>query len=565
MNREPLWKRLLPMWMHSWVRWGLYASIIGAVIALGAGFFYFRQASQYDLAAVANLPAGTVFHDREDREILLPGAGGRQQLTRDEIPDFLVKCLLAREDARFYEHPGIDIRGLVRATARNLRDRNFTQGGSTISMQLTRNSYEGMSGKTLHRKFLEIALTLRVERHYSKDEILAHYLNRIYFGAGAYGVEQAARTYFGVSASDLNDGECAMIVGIIRGPHIFSPFRNYESAVEQRDQTLARMLTSGEIDEARHQAILEEPVRLLDESVRESQSSFAMRAVRRELDRIIDREIGDVSGALHVFTTLDSNWQARLERDLAHVIGALEKERAWPHPTHASHTSGSEIDYLQFAAITLETRSGQAMAWVGGRDISHSGVDRTRSRRDLGTAFEPWVAAAAAERGKLVFPGRVIHTGRQIGSAEVERISRRFGITGKFADGEDLFRGWVASTPQEIATALATIGNKGQKPRTYFIREIRDASGKTVYQAKPHLTKAVGPEAASEALRVFQSRSGTQCFTGFTGNERDAWALRLGPNGATVIWIGFDQPQAITSPTRLNKLLEDLTTRLGNN
>jgi len=566
MNREPLWKRLLPMWLHSWVRWALYASVTGVVIALGVGFFYFHLAGRYNLDAISDTPVGTVFHDREDREILLSGAGGRQQLGRDEIPDFLVKCLLAREDARFYEHPGIDLRGLARATVRNIRDRDFTQGGSTISMQLARNSYEGMSGKTLHRKFLEIALTFRVEGRYSKDEILAHYLNRIYFGAGAYGVEQAARTYFGVSASELNDGECALIVGIIRGPHIFSPFRNYESAIEQRDQTLDRMLTNGEIDEARHQGILDEPIRLLGESVRESQSSFAMRAVRRELDRIIDRELGHVTGTLlHVFTTLDSNWQSRLERDLADAVGAIENERGWPHPTHAGHSSGSEIGYLQFAAITLETRTGQAMAWVGGRDISHSGVDRTRSRRDLGGAFEPWVAAAAAERSKLVFPGRVIQTGRQIGSTEVERVARRCGISGPFADGEDLFRGWVAATPQEIATALATLGNKGQKPRPYFIREIRDASGDTIYQAKPYHTNAIGPEAANEALRVFQTRSSTRCFTGFTGNERDAWALRLGPNGATVIWIGFDQPQAITTPTRLNKLLDDLTTRLGNN
>ena len=565
MNREPLWKRLLPLWLHSWVRWGFYASVSGVVIALGVGFFYFHLASRYDLAAVGDTPAGTVFHDREDRVILLPGASGRQQLTRHEIPDFLVKCLLAREDARFYAHPGIDVRGLLRATVRNISDRNFTQGGSTISMQLTRNSYDGMSGKTLHRKFLEIALTLRVENHYTKDEILAHYLNRIYFGAGAYGIEQAARTYFGISASELNDGESAMIVGIIRGPHVFSPFRNYEAALEQRDQTLVRMLTSGEIDTDRHQAILEQPIRLLDESVRESQSSFAMRAVRRELDRIIDREIGDVSGALHVFTTLDSEWQARLERDLAHIIGALESERNWPHPTHGDHEAGAPTDYLQFAAITLETRTGQAMAWIGGRDISHSGVDRTRARRDVGSAFEPWVAAAAAERGKLVFPGRALQTGRQIGPDEVERIVRRCGITGPFTEGEDLFRGWVASTSREIATALATIGNQGQKPRTYFIREIRDASGKTLYQGKAHHTQAIGPEAASEALRVFQRRSGTRHFTGFTGNQCDAWALRLGPNGSTVIWIGFDQPQAITSPTRLNKLLENLTTQLGNN
>lgn len=563
MNREPLWKRLLPIWLHSWVRWGLYSILAAVVIAIGCGFFYFQSASRFDLAAIAEMPHGTVFHDRDGHEILLPGANGNRQLTREEIPDFLVKSLLAREDARFYEHRGIDFRGLTRAATRNLRDRNFTQGGSTISMQLTRNSYQGMRGKTLHRKFLEIALTLRVESRYSKNEILAYYLNRIYFGAGAHGVEQAARTYFGMSAADLNEGECAMIVGIIRGPHIFSPFRNFDSAIEQRDQTLNRLLASGEINESRRQEILAQPIRLLDENLRESHASFAMGAVRRELDRIIDRELDGNSGALHVFTTLDSNWQAYLEREINQMINALETEKHWTHPTANEHTSTNKPAYLQYAAVTLETRTGEIMTWIGGRDISHSGVDRARSRRDLGNIFEPWIAAAAAERGKLVFPNRPIQTGRQIGPEEVERIARRCGINGPFANGEDVFRGWVASTTSEVATALATLGNQGLKPQPYFIREIRDSSGKTLYQKTPNHSKALGAEAAKESLRVFNNHSGNRTFFGFTGNERDAWALRLGPNGATVIWIGFDQPKAITTPTRLHEILSDLTKRLN--
>ena len=562
MNREPLWKRCLPVWLHSWVRWAFYATILIIVATAGIAFFYHQLAGDYDLAEVANVPPGTIFYDRDGREILLPGADNTRQLTRAEIPNFLVACLLAREDARFHQHPGIDVRGILRATARNIRDRSYTQGASTISMQLTRNSYDGMRGKTLHRKLLEIALTLRVEARYSKDEILAHYLNRIYFGAGAYGIEQAARTYFGIPASELNDGESALIGGIIRGPHVFSPFRNFDSAIDQRNQTLARMLASGEIDAARHQAVLEEPIRLLGEDLRESHSSFAMRAVRRELDRIIDRAIDTPTAALHVHTTLDSNWQGRLERDINQAIATLENQRGWPHPTHAAHPSGTAPEYLQYAAITLESRTGQAMAWIGGRDISHSGVDRTRSRRDVGTTLEPWIAAAAAERGKLVFPGRAIQTGRQIGPDEVARIALRCGITGPFSDDEDLFRGWAASSPREIATALATLANQGEKPRPYFIREIRDASGKTLYQGKPNHSNVITGEAASEALAVFQSNASIRTLTGFTGSERDAWILRIGPNGSTVIWIGFDQPQAIAPTPRLNQLLEDLTQKL---
>jgi len=562
-NREPIWKRWLPVWLHPWVRWMFAFTCVLLIAACGLAFFYFTRAMRFDIDEVARMAAGTVFYDRHGREILLPGGRAPRQAAREDIPDFLVKCLLVREDARFYDHIGIDPRGMLRATARNIRDRDYTQGGSTITMQLARNSFDGMRGKTLHRKLLEIALTLRIEAHHSKDEILTHYLNRIYFGAGAYGVEQAARVYFGLPVAELNEAECALVVGIIRGPHVFSPFRNPVAALEQRDQTLARLVAAGIIDDARRDEILGLPVRLLAEGDRETHASFAMHAIRRELDVILDRQPGTAASALHVHTTLDADWQARLERDIGRAISALESESRWAAPRYADHQRGRETEYLQYAAVTLESRTGQVMAWIGGRDISHSGVDRARARRDLGSAVEPFVAAAAAERGKLVFPGRPIQTGRQIGHVEVERVARRLGLSGPFAEGEDLFRGWVGVTPLESATALATLANQGKRPRPHFIREIRDATGNTIHRAEPSLSSAIATQAAAESLRVFQTRQASRCFTGFTGSERDAWVMRIGPGGATIIWIGFDQPRAIASPERLRNLLNELTDSLA--
>ena len=252
----------------------------------------------------------------------------------------------------------------MRATIRNLKDRDFTQGASTLSMQLARNCFK-MRQKSLHRKFLEIALTLRLESRYSKDEILTHYLNRIYFGAGADGIEQAARTYFGKTTHDLSEGECAMIVGIIRGPHIFSPFRNLDAAVEQRNQTLNRLIAMKLIDEARRDRILAEPIRLVKEDQRETQTSYALQAVRRELDRVMETDEIQLGG-LHVYTTIDA---------------------------------GTEPDYIQYAAVTTDIKTGATLALIGGRNYSDSRFDRTRSSRDLGSAFEPFVAAAAAELG----------------------------------------------------------------------------------------------------------------------------------------------------------------------
>ncbi len=560
--KTPLWKRCLPGWLHAPAVLAFQLTIVGTIISLGVLFFYFSASSKFDMVEVAKLPRGNVILDRDGKEIEGPGGGGRRMVKRDEIPDFMVKALAAREDARFFEHGGVDVRGLVRATVRNMKDRDFTQGASTLTMQLARNTYE-MRAKSLHRKALEIALTLRIESRYSKDEILTNYLNRIYFGSGAYGVEQAARTYFGKTTSQLHPGEAAMIVGIIRGPHIFSPLRNMVAAKEQRDQTLARMVDAGFITPERAAAVKELEIRVDEDEEEDNQRTYALRAVRRELEKVMEVENILLSG-LTVYTTLDAGWQERLEKELTRAVVDLEHEKNWQHPRHVSHEVGTAADYLQYAAVTTEMKTGAVLALIGGRDFSHSGYDRTRSRRDLGPAFEPFVAAAAAERGRLVLPGRPVQTGRQIGPAEVERLAKRCGLSGPFLGTEDLFRGAVAATPMEMSIGLATLGNKGKRPKPYFIKRIENSEGKTIYEAKPQTVPALGEEAATEALSVLKSSAGTRCYTGATGSERDAWTLRLGPSGATAIWIGFDEPRPIASDARLRALLNEFVQRLGN-
>ena len=559
----PFWRRWLPDGLQSPLRLLFQLAALALVVLSGVAFFYFKLALRFDLEEVARLPAGTTYYDRKGVEIAAPGGTGRKLAKREDLPQFLVQALQAREDARFFQHQGVDVRGLARALVRNLRDRDFTQGASTLSMQLARNSFK-MKQKSLHRKFLEIALTLRVESRYTKGEILTNYLNRIYFGAGAEGIEQAARTYFGKTTRALDEGECALLVGIIRGPHIFSPFRNLEAAIEQRYQTLKRMIALGFIDQARCDTIAAVPLRLIDDEHRETQTSYALQAVRRELDRLLDE--GDIRlGGLQVHTTLNAAWQQRLETELNHAVEDLEHEKSWAHPTHQDYLAGTEPAYVQYAAITTETRTGATLALIGGRDFGHSRFDRTRSSRDLGSAFEPFVAAAAAERGKLVLPGKPVQTGRQIGPAEVERLAKRCGVNGTFfAQSEDLFRGSVSASPMEMSVGLATLGNQGKRPKPYLIREIRDATGEVLYSAQPQLTQALSPAAAADATSVLRVTNGTRCFTGATGSERDAWTLRLGPGGATAIWIGFDKPAAIAREARLKSLLDEFVQRLGN-
>jgi membrane peptidoglycan carboxypeptidase len=562
-NTRRRWSHRLPPRLRRLLRALLVLAIIGAVALLVLLLVYGRLAGRFDLAEVASIPARTTIVDRDGTEIDA-GRGMRSRLaTRDQLPDFLVDALRAREDMRFFDHGGVDLRGLARATVRNIRDRSFTQGASTLTMQLARNTFD-MRAKSLHRKMLEIALTVRIESRYDKDEILVHYLNRIYFGAGCHGIEEAAQTYFTKSTAALTPGESAMLVGIIRGPHMFSPFRNLDGAIEQRDQVLTRMVAAGFIDQSRADEIRSQPIQLVPEEQRQPERSYALQNVRTELDSIVSQ--GNIrDGGLRVGTTLSAGWQLRLETEIAKAVNAWELSPGWPHPTHRNHQPGVPPAYLQVAAVTIETKTGAILALIGGRDYLDSRFDRSSgARRDLGSAVEPFVAAAAAERGRLVLPGQPVQTGRQIGPTEVARIFRRCGITGPFNESEDLFRGSAATTPIELATALATLGNKGRRPKPHLVTSIADRSGATLYRVSPELSPAITASAAADALDLFESDTTTGVFHGFTGSCRDGWILRLGPTGSTAIWFGFDTPAKICSPPKLEKFLANFSTRLAN-
>jgi membrane peptidoglycan carboxypeptidase len=557
------WQRWLPARIHAWVRWGFRLAGVAGVGLASVVLIYGVLAQRFDIEAVARWPEETVFLDRHGVELAVPGGRSRRvRVGRDALPPFLVEALRAREDARFFEHGGVDWRGMLRAVRRNLKDGRFTQGASTLSMQLVRNTFQ-IREKSLHRKLLEIALTLRLENRYAKDEILTHYLNRIYFGSGAEGIEQAARTYFDKSTPQLSDGECALLVGIIRGPHIFSPRRNLLAAVEQREQTLDRLVVMGVIDQACGDRLAAEPVVLAAARDFNSQTSYALQAAERELDSLLD-VLEIEPGGLRVTTTLDRGWQHRLEQELTRAVEELEKEKSWKHSAHAAHAVGAEPAYVQYAAVTTGIESGATLALIGGRDFGHSRFDRTRSSRDLGGAFSPFMAAAAADRGRPVLPDQPVQMGRSAGVERVIQMARRCGLSGPFLETEDLFRGSVAATPAEMAVGLATLANGGRRPHPHLIHEVHGAGGQLIYRAPPRQRPGPAAAAASQALQVFQNSGGTRHLTAATRSERDAWMLRLGPNGATALWIGFDQPTPIAPRPRLESLLNEFVQRLEN-
>jgi penicillin-binding protein 1A len=559
------WMKFIPPRWHRLVRFVLQAGLLSALAFFCFCLYYASLAAGFDIAQVGKLPQRNIVYDRFDNEIDAVVGSNIDLIAFSDLPPFMVKALQAREDAEFFTHSGIHLRGLLRATLRNIKDRKFTQGASTLTMQLARNTYE-IRAKSFHRKFLEIALTLRVEKNYSKQEIMAGYLNRIYFGVGAghLGVQDAAKHYFGKPVSRLNESECAMLIGIIRGPHIFSPWRDLPAATSQRDQVLDRMIVMKFISEDDKQRIVGLPVRIVSPDEAPTEKSYAIQAVVKEVNKLVSEE--DIQlGGLKIRTTLDMPWQRRLEAELHKALLALESEKGYKPPTFKQHLGPGAPQYLQMTAVSLETKTGAILAQIGGRHYEHSRFDRCNSaRRDLGTAFEPFVAAAAAERGRPVIAGSPVATGRAVGPEGVERIARRCGLTGPFVLSEDLFRGAVSATPMEMAIGLSTLANQGKRPRPFLIREIRNSEDTVVAKSDTQFFPALSAAAARKSLEVLKESKSTDTFTGATGSEREAWTLRLGPKGSTAIWVGFDQPQVITQEERLKKLLSEIVNRLDN-
>ena len=258
-------------------------------------------------------------------------------------------------------------------------------------------------------------------------------------------------------------------------------------------------------------------------------------------------------------------WQRKLDRELQKALTALEKEKSYDAPTLSHHVKGQTPVYLQMSAVTLETKTGAILAQIGGRNFDHSAFDRSNTaRRDLGTAFEPFVAAAAAQRGRPVYPGSPVRTGKTIGPEAVERIARRCGLTGPFLLSDDLYRGAVSATPMEMAIGLATLANQGKRSKPFLIREIRSSDQTLLHRQDPQLFPTLSANAAREALTVLKQKGSTGNFTGATGSEREAWMLRLGPRGSTAIWVGFDQPKVITQEARLKQFLSEIIHRLDN-
>ena len=527
------------------------------------------------------------------------------------LPPHVANAFVAVEDKRFRAHGAVDLPRVVTASIANLRQARVDQGFSTITMQLARNVFPDQlpaSRRTLSRKLLEIRVAQEIEHSFSKDEILEMYLNHIYFGHGARGIEAASRHYFGRPARELDVAQAAMLAALPKAPTHYDPRRQPERAKERRDLVLTLMEQQGRLTPAVAQAARAEPLRL---ATRPGASGAAppiagwfVEEVRHELEETIGSDLYDEK--LRVHTTLDLDAQRAAQEELVRQLESVEKGALgrFAGPAYDA-ASGEDVDvtpYLQGAVIALDVASGDVLAWVGGRDFRQSRFDRVRNaQRQLGSAFKPFVFAAALDAGRMMsqplvdeplrvpmdrkrvwqpknfdgaYEGRVTLREALVRSKNVATVRLAtdvgFDLVARLAEDAgipdvprlpSMALGTAAVSPIELAGAYTAFAGLGEAVTPRLVTKVERANGEVVWQAEPVRTRRVMAPAVAyvvtDALREALSRgTGSEVRrtgfrapaagkTGTTNEGTDAWFVGYTPAMLTAVWIGFDEQRPI--------------------
>lgn len=577
----------------------MWGALFGAVL----GGVYAFWAAQLDMSDVQQIRERSTVFDRDSKPYGRLQGENRLVVPLNQVSTFFVKALLAREDSRFYKHSGVDPIGILRAVVRNVVSRSSAQGASTLTQQLARNSFP-LGGKNLHRKILEAFVAVRIEKYFSKDEILEHYMNRIYFGAGVFGIETASQAYFNKHAKDLTLGEAAMLSGIIRGPSRFSPLSNYAGAMRERDTVLERMVKLEMIPRAQADAAKEAAIALNPKRRLTLQENYVMDAVVRELGRVLTEDQLAESG-LRIYTSLDPLLQETAQAALNNHLSKIEAQPKYPHPKKIDFTKEAreaelEPAYLQGAVVVLDNRSGGIRALVGGREYSDSRFNRALlAERPVGSTFKPFVYLAAFGRGLTpgsnvsdapiqrgevrsaptwspgnsdgTFKGMMtaeeglvqsrntvtVRVGELAGLVEVARVAEAVGIE-KMPMRPSAYLGAFEASLLRMTTAYTVFPNGGRLRKPFLIERVDDAGGTTLYRAPSNVRTVLQPGACAMLTGVLtkvldRGTAATARASGFkkiaagktgtTDDYKDAWFIGYTSSLTAGVWVGFDKPQ----------------------
>jgi penicillin-binding protein 1A len=537
------------------------------------------------LLDVQGQPAFTIFKEQ------------RIEVPLERVSRHLMRAVIAIEDQRFYEHGGIDIVRVGGAALRNLRLGRAAEGGSTITQQLARQSFL-TTEKTYRRKLTEMIVAARLERQFTKDQILELYLNKVYFGDGLHGVEAASLGYFGKPAAELGIAEAALLAGLVQSPSAYAPTVNLERAVARRNVVLQAMRGSGAIDQATYDAARREPVQLEDALRRdEAYGQYFKEEVRKQLVQQFGWE-RVYQGGLRVYTTLDLEMQKAAEAEVARALSEIDERQK--RARRRAESAASE-DPLQAALVAMDPGTGEVRALVGGRDFAASKFNRaTQAKRQPGSAFKPFVYAAALERGftpatlitnldtpiqtlqgawvpedeHLESPSMTMRTALrtssnraavqmldQVGIPVTVRYAERLGV-GSVPNVPSLALGSGEVTLLSMTAAFGAFANEGMRTTPTLIRRVETTEGEVLYTGAQPQQRAVSEATAFMMTSMMADviNSGTAWparrvgftlpaagKTGTTNDYHDAWFVGFTPSLVAGVWIGYDQPRTIVS------------------
>src|SRR6266705_3599640 len=588
--------------------WKITLLILLAAAGFAVFLFYGTWAQTFDMKNVGEMPERNTVYDVDGKIYSRLAGANRLKVSLTEVSQFFITAVLAREDSRFYAHKGIDWRGILRALVRDITSGSAREGASSITQQLARNSLP-LGGRTLSRKLLEAMVALRVEQQFTKQQILELYINRIYFGAGCYGVETASQAYFGKNASKLNLSEAALLAGVIRSPNRFSPLKNPEGAAQQRDAVLDRMvevkkISAADASQAKLAKVNPHPKRML-----QIQENYAMDAVQRDLNLVLTQDQID-NGGLFIYTTLDSAVQNAAQKALETQLTKIEHQSNFHHPLKANYQppenaeGDSSMPYLEGAVVAIDNASGGIRALVGGRDYSQSKFNRALApaNRQIGSAFKPFVYTLAfthgllpgaaisdgpIQRGEIEGAGNwspgnsdgiyggilpcsygLIHSrntmsvrvGQFAGLDPVQKVATTLGLAQNAPHGPAIYIGSFETDLKDFTAAYSVFPNAGVRKQAYMIERIDDPQHKPIYRAAHISAPALDPSAAWMTSQVMEEvlTRGTAASarslgfklpaagkTGTTNDYKDAWFLGYTSTLTCGVWVGFDQPVTI--------------------
>src|SRR2546428_9547690 len=504
-------------------------------------------------------------------------------------PQTLRDAVTAPEARRFYSHFGVDPIGVARAVWQNYRRGRIVEGGSTITQQLTKVLFL-TPDKSLERKMKEAGLALELERRYPKDRILEMYMNQIYFGNGAYGVEAASRTYFGKSLTELSLKDAALLAGLPRAPSTYSPFEHPEAAKRRREVVLRRMVEYGAVKDPDAKKLARADLGLIPPERRRTTGQYFLEFVQQTLEAKYGADMV-FKGGLNVYTTLNPTMQLVAEQSLRDGLKALEGRSKTARP--GEHPEG--------AIVTIEPQTGYGRAMVGGYDFFKSEFNRAvQARRQPGSAFKPFVYIAALEAGltpasivddsPVQYPfganGKIwkpdnydrkfrgpityqqaleesinvatIKVQERIGVRRTADVARRLGVESPLHENLSIAPGTSRLTPLQLTSAYGSLANQGTWVKPTAIRYVLDSQRKMLEENVPQGRQALPPDLAYVVTHMMQGtiERGTgqaakalgrpaAAKTGTTNDYSNAWFIGFTPHLATGVWVGYDRPRSL--------------------